>query len=364
MFITIPFILVGSLLILSSARSEVNRMIGGNLAELAATTARYLDSYVLMKVTNVSRLAVTPTLLDEVIAANRRHSGDGEAIRERLLEIDEDWRRSGGLTHLAVEIVGRKSSEYLRKAAAFSPAYREILLTDERGALIASTNLTTDYYQADESWWQKAYGDGLDGAIHVSNVRYDFSAKVHGLDVAVPIRIQEGENEWVAGVLKALIDVRDVFAVVGSVTVGESGHALLLNAPDKTVINSPDPAEVMKNEHPGFVHLLEALGEGRRYFACQHKDGSMWLTGFSRMPEPGPSPEIVWYVVVEQLLEEAQAPAQAATKFIVWFFGAMVILVLLSSLYMHFRLVRPMREVDLREEMERATGAASEPRVV
>ena len=130
LFIAIPFILVGSLLILSSTRNEVNRMIGGNLAELAATTARYLDSYILMKVTNVSRLAVAPTLRDEVMAANRRHSGDDETIRESLLEIDEDWRRSGGLTHLAVDIVGRKSSEYLRNVSEFSPAYREILLTD------------------------------------------------------------------------------------------------------------------------------------------------------------------------------------------------------------------------------------------
>jgi hypothetical protein len=227
--------------------------------------------------------------------------------------------------------------------------------------LVASTNLTTDYYQADEPWWQKAYGDGLDGTIHVSNVHYDLSAKVHGMNVAVPIQVGDGEHEWVAGVLKALIDVRDVFAVLGAVNVGETGRALLLNAPDRAIINSADPGEIMKIEHPGFVHLQEALGEGRRYFVGQRKDGSTWLTGFSRMPEPGPSSEIAWYVVVEQPLEEAQAYVQTTTTYILWFFGAMVLLVLLASLYMHFRLVRPIREVDLREEMDRLSGAASEP---
>jgi hypothetical protein len=360
LFIAIPFILVGSLLIMNSARNEVNRMTGDNLAELASTTARYLDSYILMKVTNVSRLTVAPTLLDEVTAANRLYTGDDDAIREQILRIDEDWKHSGGLTYLAVDIVGRRSSEYLRKVAAFSPAYREILLTDQRGALVATTNLTSDYYQADEAWWQKAYGDGVNGAIHVSNVRYDVSARVHGLDVAVPVQFQDGESAWVGGVLKALIDVREVFAVVDAVRVGESGHALLLNAPDKTIINNPNPDEVMKNEQPGFVHLQEALGEGRRYYVSQHQEGSTWLTGFSRMPEPGPSPEIMWYVIVEQSLEEAQAAARAATTYILWFFGAMVLLVLVSSLYMHFRLVRPIREVDLREEMERISKPASE----
>jgi hypothetical protein len=359
LFISIPFILIGSLLILSSVRSGVSRTIGDHFAELAAANARYLDSYVLLKVTSVSRLAVSPSLVAEVTNANARHTGDAEVVRDRLLRADEEWQMTHGLTPLSIDIVGRESSEFLKKVASFNPAYREILLTDEYGALVAATNLTTDYYQADEPWWQKAYGDGWAGTIYVSNVRYDRSAKVHGIDVAVPVRIGTNDEQIVVGVLKALIDVRDLFAVMASVRFGESGRALLVNRPDRTIINRDEPDDVMKDVHPGFVHLQEALAEGRRHFVCQHEDGSTWLAGFAQLPEPKPSPEIAWYVIVEQRIEEAQAPVQAAMTYLLWFFGAMVLLVLAFSLYMHFKLVKPIREVGLREEMDRLSGAVS-----
>ena len=360
LFIAIPFILVGSLLILSSVKNGVDRTTGDHFAELAAANARYLDSYILMKVTNLSRLAISPSLVDEVVNANEGYSGEEEVIRSRLLEADGEWQLTYGLIPLAIHIVGRESSDFLKKVASFNPAYREILLTDERGALIAATNLTTDYYQADEPWWQKAYGDGWTGTIHVSNVRYDYSAKVHGMDIAVPVFVGKGDHQKVAGVLKALIDVRDVFAVLASVRFGETGRALLLNGPDRSVINSDDPDNVMKDTHPGFVHLQEAQAEGRRHFICQHTDGSTWLAGFARMPEPAPFPEIAWYVIVEQSLQEAEASVQVATTYLLWFFGAMVLLVLLFSLFMHFKLVKPIREVGLREEMDRLSGAVSE----
>jgi hypothetical protein len=359
LFISIPFILAGSVLILRSVRTEVNKTIGDNLAELAATNARYLDSYILTKVTDISWLAVTPILVDDVLASNQQHPASDELAQSRIVAVDEEWQQTGGLTWFAIKLLRTRSSRFLRDVASFSPAYQEILLTDERGALVAATNTTTDYYQADEPWWQRAYGDGVTGTIHVSNVQYDTSARVHGMDVAIPIRVGEGEQERIVGVLKALIDVRDLFAVLDAVKVGGTGHALLLNAPDRTIITSTNPSRVMKEVYPGFVHLNEAVARDRRHFISQHDNGSTWLTGFSRMPEPG-HPEITWYVVVEQLLEEAQASTQGATAFLLLFFGAMVLLVLFFSLYMHFRLVKPIRDVGLREEMDRLSVPASE----
>ncbi len=359
LFISIPFILIGSLLILRSVRTEVNKTIGENLAELAATNARYLDSDILTKVTSISRLAITPILIEEVIAGNQLYPASHDLAQKRIAEFDDEWQQTGGLTWLAVEILRKRSSQFLRDVASFSPAYQEILLTDERGALVAATNATTDYFQADELWWQRAYGDGFAGTIHVSNVRYDNSARVYGMEVAVPIRVGDGEEQRVVGVLKALIGVRDLFAVLDAVKVGGTGRAVLLNAPDETVITSKNPSNVMKESHPGFGPLKEALSQGRRHFICQHDDGSTWLTGFSRMPEPG-HPEIAWYVVVEQLVEEAQASTQGATAYLLLFFGAMVLLVLIFSLYMHFRLVKPVYEVDLREEMDRLSSTVSE----
>ena len=72
------------------------------------------------------------------------------------------------------------------------------------------------------------------------------------------------------------------------------------------------------------------------------------------MPEPSPSPELDWYVVVQQLLDEAHAPTNTATRYLLTFFRVMALVVVVFTLYLHLKLVRPIRQVDLREEMERA----------
>jgi hypothetical protein len=361
LFIAIPVTLIGSLLILGLVRSDINKTIGSSMAAVAADTARYLDSYILHNVSTVSALSVAPTIVNAAIAANHRYPGSEELIRDRLLASDNEWQRTGGITLFSNEIVSCETAVFLREVMEFKRAYREIMLTDVQGALIAATNITTDYYQADEPWWRQAYGDGENGSIFLSNVRFDQSAQTYALEVAVPVREKSDENTpVVVGVLKAIIAASDLFSVVGAVRAGDSGHALLLNAPDGTVITGDNPKEVMQRKHLGMALLNEALSDGRSSFVYQHEDGRSWLAGFSRMPEPSPSPELNWFVVVEQLLDEAQAPTSSATKYMVTFFAVMAFMVIIFSLYMHFRLVRPIRQVDLREEMERLTGADSE----
>ena len=358
--IAIPVTLLGSLFIISSIRAELKESVSTNLTEVAANTARSLESLILHDVTNVSVMAVTPSVVEAVITANRQHPSDFEVVRERLLALDHEWQRVGGTTALALEIIGRDTSEFLRQVEAFNPAYKEILLTDERGAVVAATNLTTDYLQADEQWWQEAYGDGESGSIFVSNVLFDDSAGAYAIEVVVPVREKSGENgTWVVGILKALIAASDLFSVVGAVQAGDSGHAVLVNASDGTIIIGDDPEEPTKKKFPGFVLLEEALGEGHSSFVYQNEEGRTWQVGFARMPQPSPFPELKWYVLVEQLLEEAQAPTRHATVYLLLFFGGMVLTVVFFSLYTHFKVLRPIRELSIREEMKRLAAADS-----
>lgn len=150
-----------------------------------------------------------------------------------------------------------------------------------------------------------------------------------------------------------MIDADDLASVVGQVRAGQSGHAVLVDASDGVVITGEDPGEASRRPYAGLAQLQEAMAEGRSSFVSRSEDGRVWLAGFCRMPEPSLSPELDWYVVVEQLLEEAHAPIRTATRHLLTFFGEVVLTVVLFSLYLHFKLVRPIRQVDLREEMER-----------
>lgn len=360
LFISIPFILIGSLLILGSVRNEINRRSGVGLADVAADTARHLDAYFLHNKTAVSMLAVTPTLIEGVAAANRGYSQDADAISEHLIELDREWLEASGRLLLAEHVVDNGMSEYLREVTAFNPAYREILVTDRYGALVAATDVTTDYYQADERWWQRSYGDGETGSIFLSTVVYDESVGAHVVEVAAPLRERlDDDMTVVSGVLKALINAGDLINVVGAVRVGESGHAFIVDASNQTVIAGDTPQTQAGQEYPGFNKLREAHSDEQRFFVAQHPGDEIWLAGFAEMTSPIESADLEWYVIVEQQLEEAQAPARAATMYLLTFFGLMVLIVLFFSLYMHFRLVRPIRQVDLREEMDRLANATS-----
>jgi hypothetical protein len=66
-----------------------------------------------------------------------------------------------------------------------------------------------------------------------------------------------------------------------------------------------------------------------------------------------------WVVVVQQRYDEIHAATRRATTYLVAFFIGMVLLILLLSLYLHYRLVKPIREIDLREEMDRLAESSA-----
>ena len=260
LFIAIPFILIGCLFILGFVRSEMNQTAGDNMHGAAADTARYLESYVLHTLTNVSVLATTPALQQKVASSNRNYTKDPEEIRAQLIERDAEWTRARGVTTLAFDVVGDPVSDFLRRASSFNTAYKEILVTDRLGALVAATNITTDYYQADEDWWRRTFGDGNLGAVYVSNVAFDQSAGANVLEFAVPVReeLADGVTD-VSGILKVLVEATDLSTVVGAVRRGETGHALLVDAENGTVIVGTDASDVMRREYGAMPQLQEAL---------------------------------------------------------------------------------------------------------
>lgn len=358
--ISIPVVILGGLLILGMVRSEMTGLIGEDfLAGTAKDTARQLDSYLLNSFTTVSIVASSSDVHGPVRQSNLRYQESPEAIQRRLEALDEEWTRSRGAVPLALDIVGGKPSEYLREVTALHPGYKEMLVTDRFGALVAATEITTDYYQADEEWWRKAFGDGERGSLYIGQLTFDRSAGAYTLEVAVPLRetISDSQTE-VTGVLKALIGAEELFSVIGSVKRGESGHAVLVSSRDGTVIAGADPEDVMKRKYPAFAQLQETLQQDRQAFVGT-QDGELWVAGFARMPQPSPAQYGDWVVVVQQRNDEIHAAAGRATTYLVGLLVGMVLLVLLFSLYLHYKLVKPIRDIDLREEMDRLDAATS-----
>lgn len=95
--------------------------------------------------------------------------------------------------------------------------YPEIFVTNKFGANIAQTGQTSDYYQADEIWWQNAVAFGT----YVGPVKYDESTEVHSVTIAVSIVDEAGES---VGVIKAELNVQEIAGAIEQLTPSYNAH--------------------------------------------------------------------------------------------------------------------------------------------
>ena len=88
--------------------------------------------------------------------------------------------------------------------------FAEIFITDRMGRLIAATQKTSDYWQADEAWWQAAIL--LDEhMLNLEGLNYDESAQVYSIDITLPLYQTTVTGREIVGVIKAVLDASTIF---------------------------------------------------------------------------------------------------------------------------------------------------------
>lgn len=78
----------------------------------------------------------------------------------------------------------------------------ELSFTDKRGLNVAYSNISTDFVQSDEEWWQRAQSDML----YISEPGFDASADAYGLEINHAI--QDPASGEFLGVVKAFASVQ------------------------------------------------------------------------------------------------------------------------------------------------------------
>ncbi len=129
---------------------------------------------------------------DEIfVAQNESYSGSLSAIEAQILRLDDQWINASDTNSLVQGVLGNElSAETEHYMETFDVYFIEVFITDRYGANVAAVDRTSDYYQADEGWWQSAYNNGK-GAVYIGEAEYDESAEVWGFNMAVPIYSHE-----------------------------------------------------------------------------------------------------------------------------------------------------------------------------
>lgn len=166
-----------------------------------------LEDYFSREVARVTALTQVPAVLKQV-----KSLGAEPYVEQRVTKLDEAWRANDAVGQ---QILDNELSSFLKAfTVAQPPPYRELLIADKQGRLIAASNRTEDYNQKDDDWWPPESRDGPDKfdqtcssqqhpCIRLHNVGFDPSADVTAFSLIVPIV----EGNRVHGVLKAVIDM-------------------------------------------------------------------------------------------------------------------------------------------------------------
>jgi hypothetical protein len=179
-------------------------------------------------------------------------------------------------------------------------------------------------------------------------VRWDESAKVLALDIAVPV--PDPLSERPAGVLLVVADVREMLASVAGLEFGRTGEALLIR-PDGSIVLSRNATTPESHFFATALlqERLQALKKGpaqfRTSFAASADDGTRHLIGVAPSQLSVSYPNLPWLVVVTQAEDELFAPVRTQVTNLLLVLSIAVVAVLILSLWFSMRLSAPPVEV-------------------
>lgn len=230
------------------------RLLRNTVAEdgvaLAQNLATSVSGSLGITIDNIAMFATNPAHRDAISENTLKYKGkDAGAVNKYLLDMDEEWAESEADSPLVIGYLQGKSGERLKQYTLGNEAIAEIFTTDRFGGLVAASNKTSDFYQADEKWWQETYNDGK-GNIFIGDIEYDESADAIAMTVALPVRDKEGN---VIGVCKAILRADVLFGPIGDFKIGKTGHAVLVDNKGFIIW------------HPGIKPLSERLCDDKEF---------------------------------------------------------------------------------------------------
>ncbi|MBU0683422.1 MAG: PAS domain-containing protein, partial [Candidatus Omnitrophica bacterium] len=210
------------------------------------------------------------------------------------------------------------------------------------GGIVASSGKTSDFYQADEVWWQEAFDNG-EGKVFVGEIEYNESSGLWAIPFAMPI---EDENGKVLGICKILIDVKVFFNPVAQFHIGKTGHAFMFDENGNIMFHKgiePFSEKILRMET--FGNLLDS----KEKWVVQkesHLHGKAMFITFAEVKHPVLlEAGIDWNVFIGQDAEEVFIPLR---KLVVGgLITAFIMLVLLvpAGIFLGGFFSKPIREL-------------------
>lgn len=121
-----------------------------------------------------------------IVAAVKAENAKNKTI-DKIKADDKLWSVTPGISPFMKTIIDSDCSKHLRKIQESQPYYSEIIVMDSKGANVALTNKTSDYWQGDEEKFTKSFNNGK-GTVFIDKINFDESSQSYLVQISVPVK--------------------------------------------------------------------------------------------------------------------------------------------------------------------------------
>jgi len=171
---------------------------------LIAELSDDINQILLEKVKTARTLANTPIIKKALESSNLLYAGSPEKRDESIKLLNEKWKSiTSPEDKFILKFTDNKVSRFLKNQQVLFPEeYGEIFLTNQFGALVASTSKLSTFAHGYKYWWIGAYNNG-DGKVFFDDRGYDDSAGGYVLGLVIPVK----KDSRIIGVLKLNLNI-------------------------------------------------------------------------------------------------------------------------------------------------------------
>ncbi len=324
------------------SQKELQKTIGGCSVILAQETLDKIDMNIYNRI-EVIRAYCKDALLRELVMQSNKEFESLENIHEYIDEKDAAWRvvPKETVTPFMQEIIDNELFDELKEKVKFynnkygHKIYGEIFVTNKYGANAAQTGKTSDYYQADEEWWQTAKEEGF----YIRDVTYDESAYVYSTDIGMRINDKDG---MFLGVMKVVLNVEDVFEMlerarasleyktVSLELMTKEGNLIYETEWGHEIFEYVEELALFKKGKHADYRIMKEPGEEEELLACAYSKGYKDYKGLG------------WCLILENETEELLAPVVYLRNAILIISSVVISFAILISLFISRSISVPM----------------------
>ncbi len=332
--------LIGTWWLFNSYGDAYLDLAGLHLSDTAETAFSMVNSYLQDQIISVAGLTEIPSLRDEVVKGNQDLKRNLDEVRKSIPKMDASWPKLDREAPPIRSILDNPGSKFLRRYTQINKSYREVIVTDFLGRLVASTSRGVRYYRALDDWWKEAYGDGQRGTVYIGDVHYDTAAHSYLMDIAQPFVEPEG---GVIGVIKVVLDTQDINSLLGSIQAGSGTSTSLIHAKGD-VISAPGYSILQKATFPATLEILNAREKEKRYFISTALPGTM--VGLTNRSFPQMYPHLNWIVFSSAKTRDLLGPLPELRMYFMALLAFVFLAVLISTIMLSRVESRPIIEED------------------